>query len=102
MFVTLITILETCGPGLFGGVGTGLLYFWGMRSSICVAVKRKHACGWLIFFALLRLICIAAILLAAIQRGVGTLICFMAGFAAVRFILLRAAIDETGEEKHAV
>ncbi len=102
MFETLITMLETCGLGLFGGMGTGLVYFYLMRSSIRVAVGRRHACGWLLLFTSLRLACIAAILLAVIQQGPGLLVCFMVGFAAARFILLRAAIERRKAEKHAV
>ncbi len=102
MIEFLILTLKTYGLSLFSGLGTGLLYFYWMRCSIRIAVQREHAFGWLIFFTLLRLVCIATLLFAVIQQGLGMLVCFMIGFTAARYILVSLAVDETGEKKHAV
>lgn len=102
MSEVLILTLKTYGPILFSGLGVGLLYFYWMRCSIRIAVQREHAFAWLIFFTLLRLVCIATVLLAVIQQGLGMLVCFMIGFTAARFILVSLAVDETEENKHAV
>ena len=98
----LIFTLKTYALSLFSGLGTGLLYFYWMRCSIRIAVQREQTFGWLLFFTLLRLVCIAAILFAVIQQGLGMLVCFMIGFTAARFILVSLAVDETEENKYAV
>ncbi len=102
MFEILIFTLKTYGLSLFGGLGTGLLYFYWMRYSIRIAVQKKYVFGWLAFFTLLRLVCMGTLLFAVIQQGLGMLVCFMIGFTTARFILVSLAVEETEEKKHAV
>ena len=102
MFEILIPILITFGPSLMGGLGIGLLYFYWMRHSIRLAVRSEHAVCWLAFFTLVRLACLAGILFAVLQQGLGRLVFFMIGFTVARFILVASAAYESGENKHAV
>ncbi len=102
MFEILVTLLKIYGPSLFGGLGIGLLYFYWMRRSICLAAQMKHAFGWMAIFAIIRLLCLAGILVAVLQYGFGTLVFFMFGFTIARFTLVTAAVYEKEGAKDAV
>lgn len=102
MFEILITTIMTFGPSLIVGFVVGLAYFYWMQRSIRAAVGAQNGPGLLVFNSMLRLVCLACILIGVLQFGFRALVFFMIGFTVARLLMVSIAAYKTGGSDHAV